>query len=235
MSWESSIEYYRLVNVEVRERVGGLHSADCLLRSVDFAPIEELQRTGRWDEAGELLAEEARTLAQAGAELLVLCTNTMHKVADRIEDRTKVPFVHIADTTADAVRACSAAPRSTCSSARRTRPCPCSTPRSCTRVGPSSSPSSPAEAARSSRAGATAPQACPASSAPTPVAARTRTSSQLSAAARSRPPRGGRSHRLVAARLHRGSIQRGPLGSSTRSGATRRGEGETGVLAPHRA
>jgi amino-acid racemase len=105
MSWESSIEYYRLVNEEVRERLGGLHSADCLLRSVDFAPLEELQRTGRWDEAGELLAAEARTLVAAGAELLVLCTNTMHKVADRITEAVDVPFVHIADTTADAVRA----------------------------------------------------------------------------------------------------------------------------------
>lgn len=105
MSWESSLEYYRLVNEEVRERLGGLHSADCLLRSVDFASVEELQRTGRWDEAGELLAVEARALVAAGAQLLVLCTNTMHKVADRITAAVEVPFVHIADTTADAVRA----------------------------------------------------------------------------------------------------------------------------------
>jgi aspartate racemase len=105
MSWESSIEYYRLVNEEVRERLGGLHSADCLLRSVDFAKVEELQRTGRWDEAGALLAAEARTLVAAGAELLVLWTNTMHKVADAITVATDVPFLHIADTTADAVRA----------------------------------------------------------------------------------------------------------------------------------
>jgi aspartate racemase len=104
MSWESSIEYYRLVNVEVRERLGGLHSADCLLRSVDFAPVEELQRGARWDEAAELLAEEARALAGAGAELLVLCTNTMHKVADEIVEAIDIPFVHIADATADAVR-----------------------------------------------------------------------------------------------------------------------------------
>ena len=103
MSWESSIEYYRLLNEEVRERLGGLHSADCLLRSVDFAPVEELQRTARWEEAGELLAAEARTLAAAGAELLVLCTNTMHKVADRISAAVEILLVHIADTTADAV------------------------------------------------------------------------------------------------------------------------------------
>ena len=104
MSWESSIEYYRLVNEAVRARLGGLHSADCILRSVDFAPIEELQRTGRWDHAADLLVAEALTLADAGAELLVLCTNTMHKVADGIADAIRVPFVHIADTTAEAVR-----------------------------------------------------------------------------------------------------------------------------------
>jgi aspartate racemase len=105
MSWESSIEYYRLVNEITRERFGGLHSADCLLRSVDFADIEVLQREDRWDEAGERLAGEARALAAGGAELLVLCTNTMHKVADAIMDAIDIPFVHIADTTAHAVRA----------------------------------------------------------------------------------------------------------------------------------
>jgi aspartate racemase len=104
MSWESSAEYYRLVNEATRERLGGLHSADCLLRSVDFAAIAELQRAGRWDEAGALLAGEARALVDAGAELLVLCTNTMHKVADAIAGAVDVPFVHIADTTAEAVR-----------------------------------------------------------------------------------------------------------------------------------
>src|SRR5436190_3703594 len=97
MSWTSSAEYYRLVNEEVSHRLGGLHSADCLLRSVDFAPIEELQRTGRWQDAGELLAAEARALAGAGAELLVLCTNTMHKVADHIDGAIDIPLVHIAD------------------------------------------------------------------------------------------------------------------------------------------
>jgi aspartate racemase len=82
MSWESSAEYYRFVNEAVRKRLGGLHSADCLLRSVDFAAVEELQRTGRWEEAGKLLAAEAQALVAGGAELLVLCTNTMHRVAD---------------------------------------------------------------------------------------------------------------------------------------------------------
>src|ERR687895_199770 len=84
MSWESSAEYYRFVNEAVRDRLGGLHSADCLLRSVDFAGIEELQRTARWDEAGERLAAEAAALVAAGAELLVLCTNTMHRLAGAI-------------------------------------------------------------------------------------------------------------------------------------------------------
>ncbi len=105
MSWESSAEYYRFVNQAVRTRLGGLHSADCLLRSVDFAAVEELQRTGRWNEAGKLLAAEAQTLVAAGAELLVLCTNTMHRVADQIAAAVAIPFIHIADTTADAVRA----------------------------------------------------------------------------------------------------------------------------------
>ena len=105
MSWESSAEYYRLVNEEVRDRLGELHSADCLLRSVDFAEVELLQRDGRWDEAGALLAAEARALEQAGADLLVLCTNTMHKVAGTIVDSIGIPFVHIADATAAAIRA----------------------------------------------------------------------------------------------------------------------------------
>ena len=105
MSWESSAEYYRLVNEAARARLGGLHSADCVLRSVDFADIEELQRAGAWEDAGLRLADEARALVAGGAELLVLCTNTMHKVADAMTDAVEIPFVHIADATADAVRA----------------------------------------------------------------------------------------------------------------------------------
>jgi aspartate racemase len=105
MSWESSAEYYRLINEDVRARLGGLHSADCVLRSVDFAQIEGLQQAGRWEEAGEQLAAEARSLAAAGAELLLLCTNTMHKVADAISAGAPIPLVHIADATADAVAA----------------------------------------------------------------------------------------------------------------------------------
>ena len=105
MSWESTVEYYRLVNELVAQRLGGLHSADCILRSVDFSEIEVLQRENRWAEAGERLAQEAQRLEHSGAELLVLCTNTMHKVAAEIEIAITIPFVHIGDTTAEAVRA----------------------------------------------------------------------------------------------------------------------------------
>jgi len=105
MSWESSAEYYRLVNGLVRERLGGLHSADCVLRSVDFAEIEELQVSGRWDEAGVLLAGAARELEAAGAEVLVLCTNTMHKVAEAVEAAISIPLLHLADATAAAATA----------------------------------------------------------------------------------------------------------------------------------
>jgi aspartate racemase len=105
MSWESSAEYYRLVNEATRDRLGGLHSADCLLRSVDFVEVERLQRAGDWERAGALLAAEASGLEAAGAQLLVLCTNTMHKVADAITGAVGIPFVHIADTTAQAVKA----------------------------------------------------------------------------------------------------------------------------------
>ena len=104
MSWESSVEYYRLLNEEIRERLRGLHSADCILRSVDFAEIEPLQRDDRWEEAGERLAGEARGLVAAGAEILVLCTNTMHRVADEITAAVEIPLIHIADATAEAVR-----------------------------------------------------------------------------------------------------------------------------------
>ncbi len=102
MSWESTALYYRLLNEEVATRLGGLHSADCVLASVDFAPVARLQSDGRWEEAGELLAARARELEGAGAELLVLCTNTMHKVAEQVEDAVDVPLVHIVDVTADA-------------------------------------------------------------------------------------------------------------------------------------
>jgi aspartate racemase len=105
MSWESTAEYYRLANEIVRERLGGLHSARILLSSLDFAEIEALQVAGDWDRAGEVLAAEAERLASAGADLLVLCTNTMHKVAGTIEAAVDVPLLHLGDVTADAVRA----------------------------------------------------------------------------------------------------------------------------------
>jgi len=104
MSWESSAEYYRLVNELVRERLGGLHSAKCVLYSVDFAEIERLQVASRWDEAGAVLAEAARSVQAAGADLLLLCTNTMHKVADQVQDAVDIPLLHLADTIAEAVR-----------------------------------------------------------------------------------------------------------------------------------
>jgi len=105
MSWESTAEYYRLANEGVRDRLGGLHSARIVLTSVDFAEIEVLQVAGEWDRAGDLLAAEAARLEAAGAELLVLCTNTMHKVADRVQAAVGIPLLHLADTTATAVRA----------------------------------------------------------------------------------------------------------------------------------
>ncbi len=105
MSWESSVEYERLINAEVRRRLGGTHSADLIVRSYDFATIEALQAAGRWDEAGAVLARDARALVAAGAEAIVLCTNTMHVVADVIEAAVDVPFLHLADATAAAVRA----------------------------------------------------------------------------------------------------------------------------------
>jgi aspartate racemase len=104
MSWESTAEYYRLANELVRERLGGLHSARLLLASVDFADIERLQVAGDWDAAGALLADVARSLEAGGAELLLLCTNTMHKVAPAIQAATSIPFLHLADATAAAVR-----------------------------------------------------------------------------------------------------------------------------------
>jgi hypothetical protein len=102
MSWESSAQYYRLANALVRDRLGGLHSARCILYSVDFADIEELQTQGRWEEAGAGLATAAQGLQAGGADMLVLCTNTMHKVADQIQDAISIPMLHLADTTADA-------------------------------------------------------------------------------------------------------------------------------------
>ena len=105
MSWESTAIYYRLANEIVRERLGGLHSARILMSSVDFAEVEQLQASGDWERAGVLLAAEASRLERAGADFLVLCTNTMHKVAAAIEDGVKIPLLHLGDVTAAAVLA----------------------------------------------------------------------------------------------------------------------------------
>ncbi len=105
MSWESSIEYERLINEGVRAQLGGTHSADLIIRSYDFARIEVLQAAGDWRAAGDLLAADARMLQEAGAEIIVLCTNTMHRVADRIEAAIDVEFLHLADAAARAVSA----------------------------------------------------------------------------------------------------------------------------------
>lgn len=104
MSWESTVPYYQEINELVRTRLGGLHSARLVLYSVDFFDIERLQVTGRWDEAGDALAGAAKAVAAAGADFLVLCTNTMHKVAPAIEAAVSIPLVHIADATAAAVK-----------------------------------------------------------------------------------------------------------------------------------
>jgi len=104
MSWESSLLYYRIVNQQVRARLGGLHSANCLMMSVDFEAIERMQKRGEWDEAGLALADAARRLERGGADFVVLCTNTMHKVADAIAGAIAIPLLHIADVTADAIR-----------------------------------------------------------------------------------------------------------------------------------
>jgi aspartate racemase len=105
MSWESSLEYYRLINEGVRDRLGGLHSAQCLMYSVDFAPLEVMQQSGRWEEAGAAMAEAAQRLERGGADFIVLCTNTMHKLAPQIEAATNLPFLHIADAAAARVQA----------------------------------------------------------------------------------------------------------------------------------
>ncbi len=104
MSWESSLEYYRAINQAVKARLGGLHSAQSLLYSVDFAEIEALQQQGRWDAAATILIDAAQRLERGGAACVVLCTNTMHKVAEAIQAQIAIPLLHIADPTAEAIR-----------------------------------------------------------------------------------------------------------------------------------
>jgi len=103
MSWESSVEYYRIINEAARERLGGLHSAQCLLWSFDFAEIEALQMAGDWDTASLRLIEAARQLERGGAGCIVICTNTMHKMADAVQAAVDIPLLHIADTTAEKI------------------------------------------------------------------------------------------------------------------------------------
>jgi aspartate racemase len=103
MSWESSAQYYKLINEGVKQRLGGLHSAKAIMYSVDFAEIEKLQQANAWKEAGEILVVAAQSLEKGGADFLVLCTNTMHRVADMIEKSVSIPLLHIADPTAAAI------------------------------------------------------------------------------------------------------------------------------------
>ena len=104
MSWESTIPYYRLLNEGIKQQLGGLHSAKCILVSVDFYDIERMQQAGDWDAAAAMLADAARSLHAAGADFIVLCTNTMHKVADSIAAAVPIPLLHIADATAAAIK-----------------------------------------------------------------------------------------------------------------------------------
>jgi aspartate racemase len=105
MSWDSTVPYYRLINQQIKQRLGGLHSAKIVLYSVDFHEIEQLQRSGDWNTAGRLLAEAARTLESAGADFLVICANTMHKVAPAIEAAVRIPLLHVVDGVATDIRA----------------------------------------------------------------------------------------------------------------------------------
>ncbi|CAF1724981.1 Aspartate racemase [Bacillus subtilis] len=103
MSWESSAEYYRMINEEIKKKLGGLHSAKCVLYSVDFKEIEHYQSDGAWDKAGAALGKAARSLEKAGADFIVICTNTMHKVIGYIQQMITIPILHIADATADQI------------------------------------------------------------------------------------------------------------------------------------
>ena len=105
MSWESSLEYYRIINETVKDKLGALHSANCLMFSVDFAEVEILQREGRWDEAGQMMVKAGQRLQRGGADFVVLCTNTMHKLADQLQAGIQIPLLHIADATAEKIQA----------------------------------------------------------------------------------------------------------------------------------
>ncbi|HDN2401250.1 TPA: aspartate/glutamate racemase family protein [Clostridioides difficile] len=104
MSWESTITYYQVINTVIKERLGGLHSSKCILYSVDFQEIEECQSSGNWEKSAKILANAAIKLQEAGADFIVICTNTMHKVSDKIQESIHIPLLHIADVTATVLR-----------------------------------------------------------------------------------------------------------------------------------
>lgn len=104
MSWESSIEYYRIINEETKKRLGGLHSAECIMFSFDFAEIEALQMLDDWESATQRMIQAAQQIERGGGECIVICTNTMHKMADDVQDAVDIPLIHIADATAEVVR-----------------------------------------------------------------------------------------------------------------------------------
>ena len=103
MSWESTVTYYKIINETVKEKLGGLHSAKCILYSVDFQEIEECQANGNWEKSGEILGEAASNLEKAGADFIVICTNTMHKVVNQIKEKISIPILHIAEMTAEKI------------------------------------------------------------------------------------------------------------------------------------
>ena len=103
MSWESTVTYYKIINETVKEKLGGLHSAKCILYSVDFQEIEECQASGNWEKSGEILGEAAYNLEKAGADFIVICTNTMHKVVNQIKEKISIPILHIAEMTAEKI------------------------------------------------------------------------------------------------------------------------------------
>ena len=105
MSWESSAKYYQLINQEVNKQLGGLHSAKCILYSVDFDQTQRYQASGEWEKAGQMLGDAARSLENAGADFIIICTNTMHKVIETIEEKISIPVLHIADATANQILA----------------------------------------------------------------------------------------------------------------------------------
>ena len=104
MSWESSLEYYRIINEQIKEKLGGLHSAKSLMYSVDFEEIEKLQHQGNWKEATKLMIDAAKRLEKGGADFVVICTNTMNKMADDVQNNIKIPLLHIADATAEKIK-----------------------------------------------------------------------------------------------------------------------------------